>query len=138
MIYLACPYSHTDATVREQRFEAVCAAAALLIREGHQVFAPVVHGHPLTRFGLPTGWDFWEPHVRQHLERCHEVLVLTLDGWDQSVGVAAEITIAQSLGKPIWYRAPVVTRAPTLAHVASQPFGMPIVPFVTLEPQEAP
>jgi hypothetical protein len=38
MINLASP---TESTVRKQRFGAVCAAAAHLMRAGHTVFAPI-------------------------------------------------------------------------------------------------
>ncbi len=36
MIYLASPDSHPDPDVREQRFQAACAAAAALMRAGHR------------------------------------------------------------------------------------------------------
>lgn len=103
-MYLASPYSHPDPEVRQQRFDAACAAAAALMRTGHQVFSPIVHGHPLTQQGLPGDWSFWERHARWHLERCDEVVVLMLDGWDASEGVQAEIMIAGDLGKVVWYR----------------------------------
>lgn len=121
MIYLASPYSHSEAVVREERFRAACRATARLIAAGHVVFSPIVHGHPLVHHGLPTDWSFWERFDRDHLVRCDEVVVLTLDGWRESVGVAAEIRIAEELGKPVRYLAsdaPVVP--PTLAHVAKE------------------
>jgi hypothetical protein len=120
MIYLASPYSNPDSTVREQRFAAACAAAAVLVRAGHCVFAPVVHGHPLMEHGLPGDWAFWERHARWHIERCDEVVVLMLDGWDASEGVRAEIAIATELGKVVWYRYPVRGTTPTLAHGATE------------------
>jgi hypothetical protein len=120
MIYLASPYTHPNPAVREQRFDAACAVAAMLLREGHLVFSPIAHSHPLTRFGLPLEWDFWERYDRHHLERCESVLVLMLDGWEESRGVQAEIALAQSLGKPVWYRGAFPASTPTLAHVATE------------------
>lgn len=120
MIYLASPYSHSEAVVREERFRAACRATARLIAAGHVVFSPIVHGHPLVHHGLPTDWSFWERFDRDHLVRCDEVVVLTLDGWRESVGVAAEIRIAEELGKPVRYLAPDATGSPTLAHVATE------------------
>ena len=99
MKYLASPYSHPDPAIRQQRFEAAVAAVAVLMRAGHRVFSPVVHGHPLTQHGLPSDWTFWERHARWHLERCDEVVVLMLDGWAESDGVLAEIDIAARVGK---------------------------------------
>jgi nucleoside 2-deoxyribosyltransferase len=121
MIYLASPYSHSEAVVREQRFRAACQATAWLIAAGHVVFSPIVHGHPLVHHGLPTDWSFWERFDRDHLVRCDEVVVLMLDGWRDSVGVAAEIRIAAELGKQVRYLAPDPrVPPPTLAHVATE------------------
>jgi nucleoside 2-deoxyribosyltransferase len=121
MIYLASPYSHPDAAVREMRFRDACRAAAKLMRLGHTVFSPIAHGHCICTHGLPTDWRFWEPFDRHHLERCDEVVVLTLDGWDASAGVQAEIRIAIELGKPVRYIEP--DWSPTLAHVAKEAEG---------------
>jgi len=101
MIYLASPYSHPDEDVRQQRFEAVCKAAASLMRAGEIVFSPIAHGHPIAQHGLPTDWRFWERQCREQIDRCDEVVVLTLDGWRESEGVQAEIQIAADMGKPL-------------------------------------
>ena len=121
MIYLASPYSHADAAVREQRFRAACRAAARLMRAGQVVFSPIAHGHPIAMHGLPTDWRFWEPFDREQLVRCDEVVVLTLDGWRESAGVQAEIRIAVEFGLPVRYIAPDdATASPTLACVAKE------------------
>ena len=110
MIYLASPYSHSDPQVREVRFDAACLATAHLIRTGRSVFSPIVHGHPLVRFGLPTDWAFWELHDLEHLQRSDEMLVLQIDGWQESEGVQAEIALASALGKRVNYLAPEAAR----------------------------
>jgi|SRR6516225_289064 hypothetical protein len=116
MIYLASPYSHPDAGIREQRFQAACRAAATLLRSGHCVFSPVVHSHPLVAHGLPTGWAFWQHVDLEHLRWCDVVVVLMLEGWEESVGVQAEIRTARALGKPVRYLTlEEVTRSPTFA-----------------------
>lgn len=121
MIYLASPYSSRDSMLREQRFRDACRTAAKLLSEGQAVFSPIVHGHPLVEYGLPPNWPFWERFDRDHLVRCDEVVVLMLDGWRESAGVAAEIRIAGELGKPVRYLAPDAPDVPpTLAHVAKE------------------
>jgi hypothetical protein len=105
VLYLASPYSDPDPAVREQRFQAACAVTARLLRDDQMVYSPVVHGHPLVRYGLSADWSFWERHDRQHMERCDEVVVLTLDGWRESVGLQAELRHASVLGKPVRYLA---------------------------------
>ncbi len=106
MIYLASPYTHDDPVVREQRFDAACAAAAWLMRAGLFVYAPIAHSHPLVRFGLPIEWEFWQAHECEHMKRCDELLVLTLDGWKTSRGVQAEIDLAIEMDLPIRYLSP--------------------------------
>jgi hypothetical protein len=105
MIYLASPYSHPDPALRERRFEAACrATAALVCRPGS-----VRPGRPQPPPGglrPANGWDFWEWIDRHFLERCDEVVVLTVDGWRESAGVQAEVRIAGELGKPVRYVAP--------------------------------
>ena len=120
MIYLASPYSHPDAAIREERFHAACVAAAQLMRAGNIVFSPIVHSHPIALQGLPTDWRFWERHDREHLARCDEVVVLMLDGWQESEGVLAEIRIAAELLKPVRYLEPEAQLFPTLARVAKE------------------
>jgi len=125
MIYLASPYSHPDPTVREQRFRAACRAAAALLRAGQPVFSPIAYSHWTAEHGLPCTWSFWEPLDRWFLERCDEVVVLMLDGWETSVGVQAEIRIARELGKPVRYLAPELPPvSPTLApETMAQPWS---------------
>jgi hypothetical protein len=103
MIYLASAYSHPDPAIREQRFREACRAAAALFRQGHVVFSPIAHSHPLVEHGLPADWSFWQRYDREMLARCDEVVVLMLEGWEDSVGVREEIRIARELGKPVRY-----------------------------------
>src|SRR5689334_12715342 len=98
MIYLASPYSHPDPAVREERFRAACRATAALIRSGRAVYSPVVFGHPLTGYDVPTGWEFWATFDREHLLRCDHVIVLTLEGWRESEGVRVEMRVAEENG----------------------------------------
>jgi hypothetical protein len=107
MIYLASTYSHPDLAVCEQRFHDASVAAARLLASGQSVFSPIVHGHPLVDHGLPTDWPFWERFACDHLQSCDEVVVLMLDGWRASVGVAAEMRIARDLGRPVRHQRPL-------------------------------
>lgn len=104
LIYLACPYSHPDPNVRLERFECANKTASQLMRDGHHIYSPISHTHPIAvAGGLPLGWDFWEPYDRAILAMCKEVRVLTLYGWEESKGVQAEIAIAKEMGIPVSY-----------------------------------
>ena len=105
MIYLASPYSHPYAAVREARYRAACEKAAAMMRDGLRVYSPIVHSHPLAVLGLPGDWDFWAEHNTAMLERSSSVCVLTLPGWEESRGIAAEVEIARALHLPVRYEA---------------------------------
>lgn len=102
LIYLASPYSHADTSIRDQRFAIVCRAAARLMSEGHLIFSPIAHTHPIAMAGsLPTGWDFWQKYDHAQLDTATEMWVLRLDGWDESKGVTGEIEYMRQCGKPV-------------------------------------
>ena len=101
MIYLASPYSDADPEIEAARFDAVCRAAAALMRDGLIVFSPIAHSHPIARFGLPKTWAFWSRYDSEILARCDELWVLMLPGWDRSQGVLAEMDLANKFGIPV-------------------------------------
>ena len=104
LIYLASPYSHQNAGVRFERFRMACEAAGRLIKEGHSVISPIAHSHPIaTICGLPLTWHAWQMQDVAILSKCDEVVVLRLDGWEDSKGIKAELTYAHNMGIPIRY-----------------------------------
>ena len=101
-IYLASPYSHALAEVREQRFQEALRASAWLMNKGEIVFSPIAHSHPIAvNHSLPLGWEFWERMDTVFVARSSGVIVLTIEGWDTSKGVQAEIAIAKQAGLPV-------------------------------------
>lgn len=107
LLYLASPYSHPDASVREARFQAAARAAAWLFQRGHMVFSPIAHAHPIALHGgLALGWQHWGRFDSLMLEKCNVLFVLTLDGWRESAGIAAEIAEAERLRMPVRYMVP--------------------------------
>lgn len=103
--YLASPYTAPDPQLRAARYEVACAAAAAMLREGFLVFSPIAHSHPLAAYDLPVEFDFWRRHCLSFLDYwATELCVLTLPGWKESVGVAAEIDFALKLGLPVFLR----------------------------------
>lgn len=104
MIYLCTPYSHPDALVREERFQTACKIAGRLMNQGHVVYAPICHSHPIAVLcRLPGTWDYWERVDRHFLSMAREVWVVKMDGWTKSTGISKEISIATDMGKPIRY-----------------------------------
>lgn len=104
MIYLAGPYSHPDADIRQRRYEQLTAKAAELMIEGHVVFSPITHGHAIAEaHDLPGDFEWWESQCLGMLLHATKLIVLTLDGYETSKGVNAELMYAISLGIPVEY-----------------------------------
>ena len=100
--YLACPYSHPDPKVRQERAEIVTRVAGQLISQGIFVYSPLTHNVPFVEMlGLPNGWMHWAKFDHEMVSRCDRVIVLMLPGWEESKGVAAEIAHAEAIGRPI-------------------------------------
>lgn len=103
-IYLASPYTHPVQGVMEARFLRINRIAGELMQDGHLVFPPISHTHPIAvECELPRGYDFWAAYDRTFIEWADELWVYRGDGWEQSRGVKAEIAIATELGKPVRY-----------------------------------
>jgi hypothetical protein len=106
--YLCSPYTHRDPEVMLARFEHAAKATGWLIKDqAWNVFSPIVHSHPLAVIGGLSGkWDFWERIDREYLSLSERVVVLTLPGWRESVGVTAELEFSRKIQRPIWYLIP--------------------------------
>ena len=105
LVYLASPYSHPDPGVRNVRFQQVCKASAILMKKGWLVFSPIAHSHPIAREGgLPGDWAYWEEFDRKFISMSDEMMVLTLDGWENSVGIRAEVKIAEEYKIPMTHK----------------------------------
>jgi nucleoside 2-deoxyribosyltransferase len=103
LIYLASPYSHPDPDVRQRRYVEACMAAAKLMEEGAAVFSPIAHGHSVAEHGgLPAmDHEFWMAQCLPWVERCDELVILTLDGWRESRGIQCEIAQASLVDIPV-------------------------------------
>ena len=100
MVYLASPYAHDSAAVREARLEAVRHVCGTLVNQGVIVLSPMVYTSELATRGFHPSQG-WYAFDLQFLARADELLVLQLPGWEQSKGVLVEIAAAQTKGIPI-------------------------------------
>lgn len=104
MQYIASPYSHPDPSIREARFLCVRNYTYEMLRRGRHVFSPIVYSHQFAvDFDLAGPFDQWEKFDFDMIDRCDELVVLMLGGWDRSVGVKAEIEYARRKGKNVSY-----------------------------------
>ena len=104
IIYLACPYSHPEPGTEAWRVGEASKFAAKMIDAGAVIFSPLSHTLEIKQHTTRDGsWDSWEKQNRAFIEVSHELWVLMLPGWEDSVGVRAEIRYALELGKPVRY-----------------------------------
>ena len=107
MIYLASNYTKHPLGI-ERAFNLVCVEAARLMRAGHAVFSPIAHAHPIAEHGGldPLDHEMWMVQCRAMLPRMDRLVVLMLDGWERSVGIAEEIELMEAMGKPVSFMQP--------------------------------
>ena len=100
MIYLASPYSHPDKDVVADRVLQTQRLAVKLWTEYRRIiFSPVMHWHHAAiDQDLPTDAASWQDYNNKMILLCEVVCVVTLDGWEDSKGVAAEIAFAKGTG----------------------------------------
>lgn len=106
-IYLAIPYSG----MKENSYNQATRISALIIsQEKYNVFSPITHSHPLTKYkdiSLPGDWEYWEAIDYQYIDWCDEVwVIIPEEGYEmveKSKGVQAEIKYATKNNKKVKY-----------------------------------
>lgn len=101
-IYLASPYSNPSEITKELRYREISKIAATLVCKGEVIFCPISMSHSFSKWGhTPTSWEFWENQDLPFLELATELWIVTMDGWETSVGVMAEFEYARNRKKTI-------------------------------------
>lgn len=103
MIYIAGPYWHQDPDIIDDRMRVVYGVMANLMRDGHHCISPMLMHSVVVRHNLPNDFDYWGEYSYNLLRRCDKMIVLTLQGWDISRGVKAEIDFCKENNIPIEY-----------------------------------
>lgn len=91
----------------EESFRIANEVSARLMNDGHIVFSPISHSHPIAiAHNLPTDWEFWKKFDESFIEWCDELWVVIIgengeELANKSKGVTAERQIAIQNGKPI-------------------------------------
>jgi hypothetical protein len=87
------------------RFRWATLAAATLIKRGSVVYSPITMTHPLDLVlsgrSETLGSDYWVRFDEAFMEKCAQMVVLQIDGWDRSSGVRREIERFKEMRKPI-------------------------------------
>jgi nucleoside 2-deoxyribosyltransferase len=105
LVYVAGPYSGTPEQVNE-RMVKFYLAMALLIERGINGCSPLEKHAILAHRNLPGDWAYWGHFSEVMLKRCDVMIIIMLEDWEKSTGVAAEIKIAKAHSIPIIYLTP--------------------------------
>ena len=104
-IYIAIPYSKMD---KNLSYEFANEVSVYFINKGYNVFSPITHSHPLTKYGLRGDFEFWEAMDKQFVDWADEIVIVVVpeNGWElieTSIGVQGEKKHAEETGKPVKY-----------------------------------
>ncbi len=90
-----------------KRYEEIRAYVAKCLNAGEVVYSPINDNHPVSaHHELPGTWEFWSKVDKAFVRGANKMRVYQMDGWDQSVGVKAEIAYAQEIGLEVEYVRP--------------------------------
>lgn len=108
LVYLASPYMHPSPKMRELRAQQAMEFYARLRAAGYIVYCPIAHSHEASEYmaahGLPVmDSEWWREENEAFLEHCDLLIVLCLDGWEQSKGVTREIEFAEKRGMRVLF-----------------------------------
>lgn len=100
--YLALPYTHKDKKIMDFRAKVSDFIFAELCKEGRVVYAPISSCHHIAiTHGLPTHYKFWKEVCETFVRASYKLIIVLLPEWEKSVGLMAELTLAQKLGLEI-------------------------------------
>lgn len=107
LYYFASPYSHPNPLVKNVRYEMTVYVSSSLTKQGFRLLEPIAMCHDQAKkYGLPTGYSFWQERDRGFIDICDAVIVVMLKGWKESEGVSDEIAHAVQTGKPVFFMDP--------------------------------
>lgn len=102
--YLAGPYTSEHIHIRDRRYHQISFVAAQLMKRGELVYSPITACHHIAAdYELPKDANYWLRQNLAFLSRCDRLLVLQLEGWEDSEGVQREIEFATENNIPIEY-----------------------------------
>ncbi len=100
--YLATPYAHKTAYMRDLRAKAALRIAGFLMKNRLYVFSPIVHNHRLKQSGALKEWthDDMMNYDLPFMAVASILIIGQLPGWEVSEGIRQERETFEDLKKP--------------------------------------
>lgn len=120
--YLASPFSQYSGG-HQAAVVVAAEATALLFRAGVTVFSPIVHGYGLVKWGGVQGTDFeyWRIANHRMIKASAGLILLTVDGYTESKGIADELTYCSEIGRAVIPMRPGAIPGPLAHHTDNWP-----------------
>jgi|SRR6478609_148583 len=103
MKYLAPPYGHPDPEVMKDRIKKIYSVFSEITAKGEKIICPTITNFFLDTFGEAPDRETWRKRCDHLIERSTELVILTLDGWQESPGLRRDIALAESNNIPVTY-----------------------------------
>lgn len=107
LVYVASPYTLYPHGL-DRAYTDVCEVCWWLTSAGVNHYSPIIYVHPMAAI-----WDvdrtngtFWINFLKPMMAACDALVVVEMDGWADSAGVAIEEAIFESNGKPVYHLNP--------------------------------
>lgn len=108
LVYLGSPYSKFAKGI-EKAFQDIAEIAAIMLQIGVKVYSPICHCHPIAMYGNidPMDHKFWLKLDETMMDVCDALVVVKMESWTKSVGLALELEVFRKAGKPTYFLDPV-------------------------------
>jgi len=100
--YLATPYAHKTAYIRDLRAKAALRITGFLMKNRLHVFSPIVHNHKINQSGALKDWTHEDmmDYDAPFMAVASVLIVGQLPGWITSEGIKQERAIFKDMKKP--------------------------------------
>lgn len=100
--YLATPYAHKTAYMRDLRAKAALRITGFLMKNKLYVFSPIVHNHKINQSGALKGWTHEDMlgFDTPFMLAASVLIIGQLPGWEESEGIWQERVTFRNSGKP--------------------------------------
>ncbi len=105
--YIATPYSKFPSGI-EEAARVACIETARLMRAGVPCFSPIAHTHPIAMAaGVdPLDHSFWMPVDQPMMDAARGLIMLRMESWERSYGMAIELATFTKANKPVVWMDP--------------------------------
>lgn len=102
LVYIMSPYSGSQEQMR-RRFLAASLWTTRLAEAGIPIISPIMHWHEAANtYNLPKDHQFWFHQNLNIMQACDAAILLALEDWELSKGVAAEMDWMRKHKKPVY------------------------------------